>query len=98
MLDIKLHAIHTDIMNTTQLTIRKVDPVLKRKLVAIADKRGTSINDVVLNIVREKVGLQEIPGTNKKIDWSKYAGIMGPNGFDQNVLDDFDNIDEKMWQ
>jgi hypothetical protein len=85
-------------MNTTQLTIRKVDPVLKRKLVAIADKRGTSINDVVLGMVREKVGLQETVGDDIKIDWSKHAGVMGPDGFNQTVLDDFENIDQKMWQ
>ena len=98
MLDIKLHAIHTDIMNTTQLTIRKVDPVLKRKLVAVADKRGSSINDVVLDMLREKVGLQETKSVNKKIDWSKHAGVMGSKGFNQGVLDDFENIDQKMWQ
>lgn len=86
------------LMNTAQLTIRKVDPVLKRKLVAIANKRGTSINDVVLGMVREKVGMQETVGDDTKIDWSKHAGVMGSEGFNQSVLDDFENIDQKMWQ
>ncbi len=85
-------------MKTSQLTIRKVDPVLKRKLVAIAHKRGSSINDVVLDIVREKIGLRETTGIKKNIDWSQYAGVMGPKGLNQSVLDDFENIDEKMWQ
>lgn len=44
-------------MPSTQLTLRNVDPELSRRLRAISEERGDSVNNTVLRLLRDAVGL-----------------------------------------
>ena len=44
-------------MNATQITVRNVDPELSRQLRAIGAERGESLNNTVLRLLRDAVGL-----------------------------------------
>lgn len=44
-------------MLTTQITLRNVDPELLRRLRAISTKRGESLNNTVLCLLKDAVGL-----------------------------------------
>ncbi len=44
-------------MPSTQLTLRNVDPELSRRLRAISQERGDSVNSTVLRLLRDAVGL-----------------------------------------
>ena len=48
-----------DIMVSSQLTIRNVDPELSRRLRAMSADRGESLNSTVLHLLRGAVGLDE---------------------------------------
>lgn len=43
-------------MPSTQLTVRNVDPELSRRLRAISEERGDSLNGTVLRLLRDAVG------------------------------------------
>ena len=44
-------------MPSAQLTLRNVDPELARRLRAISEERGDSVNGTVLRLLRDAVGL-----------------------------------------
>ena len=44
-------------MPATQLTVRNVDPELSRRLRAVSEERGESLNGTVLRLLRNAVGL-----------------------------------------
>ena len=46
-----------DVMPSTQITVRNVDPELSRQLRAISSERGESLNNTVLRLLRDAVGL-----------------------------------------
>ncbi len=46
-------------MPSSQLTLRNVDPDLSRRLRAISEERGESLNRTVLQLLRDAVGLNE---------------------------------------
>lgn len=82
-------------MNTSQITVRNVDPVLKRRIAKLAKLKAMSINDFVLESLRTKVGMTPAEGT---INWQSYSGTMDRDGINQAVLDDFEAIDTTMWK
>ena len=45
-------------MPTTQITLRNVDAELSRRLRAISEERGESLNRTVLALLRDAVGLE----------------------------------------
>ena len=45
-------------MPTTQITLRNVDEELSRRLRAISEERGESLNRTVLALLRDAVGLE----------------------------------------
>jgi hypothetical protein len=81
-------------MKTTQITVRNVDALLKQRVTKLAKLKAVSINDFVLETLRAKVSLDP---PKRSINWLRYKGTLGPKGIDQTVLDDFETIDEKMW-
>jgi len=82
-------------MKSTQITVRNVDPILKQRIDKLAKMKSMSINEFVLETLRSKVDLAP---SNKKISWQKYSGIVAEGGINQDVLDDFEAIDKKMWK
>lgn len=82
-------------MKTTQITIRNVDPLLKRRIDKLAKLKAMSINSLVLETLRDRVGQTE---NKKTIDWQSYSGVMDDGAINQDVLDDFERIDPKQWE
>jgi hypothetical protein len=82
-------------MSTTQITVRNVDKHLKLRINRLAKLKSMSINDFVLNTLREKVGSTS---SSNEITWSQYSGLMDKDSINQGVLDDFEAIDPSMWK
>lgn len=82
-------------MNTTQITVRNVDKHLKLRVDKLAKLKSMSINDFVLNTLREKVGNTT---SSNDINWGQYYGLMDRGSINQDVLDDFEAIDLSMWK
>lgn len=81
---------------TTQITVRNVDPVLKRRFDKLAKLKAMSINDLALEALRDKVGST---ATDKHvITWRRYSGTLPGNAIDQSALEDFEKIDQTMWK
>jgi hypothetical protein len=82
-------------MKNTQITVRNVDPLLKRRIDKLAKLKSMSINDFVLSTLEDKVG-----GVSSKetINWQSYSGLIDKDGINQLVLDDFEVIDKTMWK
>ena len=83
-------------MKTTQITVRNVDPVLKRRFDKLAKLKSMSINDLALEALQDKVG--GAPTDKHHISWRKYSGTMSGDAINQSVLEDFEKIDETMWK
>lgn len=81
-------------MKNIQITVRNVDPMLKQRINKLAKLKAMSINEFVLETLRDKVGVKI---QDKTASWRSYEGVMGKNGINQTVLDDFEAIDESMW-
>jgi hypothetical protein len=82
-------------MSTTQITVRNVDKHLKLRINRLAKLKTMSINDFVLQTLREKVGGSS---SSSDITWSQYSGLMDKGSINQSVLDDFEAIDPSMWK
>jgi hypothetical protein len=82
-------------MRNIQITVRNVDPLLKRRINKLAKLKSMSINDFVLSTLQDKVG-----GVSSKetINWRSYSGLVDAAGINQSVLDDFEAIDKEMWK
>ncbi|MFZ1323548.1 MAG: hypothetical protein WAQ57_00080 [Candidatus Saccharimonadales bacterium] len=82
-------------MKNAQITVRNVDPLLKRRIDKLAKLKSMSINDLVLETLRAKVGESTKKST---ITWKRYRGTLEPGALNQSVLDDFEKIDPAMWK
>lgn len=80
---------------TTQITIRNVNPLLKRRIDKLAKLKAMSINDLALEALQDKVGNATIK--NSDISWRQYSGTLPQDAINQSVLDDFEKIDQSMW-
>ena len=82
------------------ITIRGVDPNLDAKLKAEASKRGTSVNQLILEMIKNGLGLQHRPRFSREYDdlddllgrWSEeeYTAIQGR-------IDQGRKIDPELW-
>ena len=81
-------------MQTTQITVRNVSPILKRRIDKLAKLKSMSINDFVLDALQDKVGGITAKNT---VSWRQYSGLIDNEGINQEVLDDFETIDKTMW-
>jgi len=81
-------------MKTTQITVRNVSPILKRRIDKLAKLKSMSINDFVLDTLQDKVGGITAKDT---VSWRQYSGLIDEEGINQDVLDDFETIDKTMW-
>ncbi|HEX7843066.1 MAG TPA: hypothetical protein VF469_36585 [Kofleriaceae bacterium] len=80
------------------LTIRKVDPRLAAALTRETRRRGTSLNQTVLDLLRRGLGMDtSAPHTN---GLEKFAGTWTAEEFEEfefNVAM-FDKIDPELWR
>lgn len=82
-------------MKTIQITVRNVDPLLKRRINKLAKLKSMSINDFVLATLEDKVGGVS---SKKTVHWQNYSGLIDAGGINQSVLDDFEAVDKAMWK
>jgi hypothetical protein len=80
---------------TTQITVRNVDPLLKRRIDKLAKLKSMSINEFMLDTLRSKVGSTS---ADSNISWQHHCGVLGHEGISQAVLDDFEAVDPNMWE
>lgn len=83
-------------MATAQITVRNVDPVLKKRIARAARLNDQSINDFMLDAARSKVGLK----TSRPITehpWKQFVGTMPDNAINLTAIEQMDQIDQSMW-
>ena len=86
-------------MKTSQITIRRVDPLLKSKIKQSARLRSLSVNEWVLTQLKKSVGSDVSHETNKVPDWKRFVGAF-PEEVILNIeaAEEMDIIDESMWK
>lgn len=75
---------------SSQLTIRKVPKELARRLKELAERRGQSVNETVLTLLRDSVGLDErVERLKKYATWTREE-VAEMDGFirEQRAIDD----------
>jgi hypothetical protein len=85
-----------DDMKTIQITVRNVDPVLKRRFDKLAKLKSMSINDLALEALQDKVGGS--PTDKRQISWRQYSSMLPSGAINQSVLEAFGEIDQAMWK
>ncbi|GAB4415237.1 MAG: hypothetical protein OHK0032_11400 [Thermodesulfovibrionales bacterium] len=82
------------------ITIRGIDNEIAKALKQQARKEGSSVNTLVLRIVREALGLEKKRRTAVYTDLDHLAGTWGEKDYTefQKRIADFETIDEKMWK
>jgi|GEM_PF-5469669 len=76
-------------MKDHQITIRKIDPILRKKIVRNAKLSSQSINDWVLDAIRHRVGMSNSDNEVEQASWQSQAGLMGDDAFDEDTFKDF---------
>jgi hypothetical protein len=80
------------------LTIRKVDPALARALERERTRRGTSLNETVLDVLRHSLGVA--PGARRSNGLRELAGTWSAK--DKAAFDEatsvFEQIDAELWR
>lgn len=80
------------------LTIRRVDPALARALERERKRRGTSLNETVLDVLRRSLGV--VPGGRRSNGLRALAGTWSAK--DQKEFDAatavFEQIDPELWR
>ena len=81
------------------ITIRGIDEITAKILKEKAKKEGTSVNAVLLNTLKESLGLGKKKRTVVYTDLDHLAGTWSEKDFSefQKKIADFEAVDEKMW-
>ena len=82
------------------ITIRGIDEITAKILKEKAKKEGTSVNAVLLNTLKESLGLGKKKRTVVYTDLDHLAGTWSEKDFSefQKKIADFEAVDEKMWK
>jgi len=82
------------------ITIRGIDEITAKILKEKAKKEGTSVNAVLLNTLKESLGLGKKKRTVVYTDLDHLAGTWSEKDFSefQKKIADFETVDEKMWK
>ncbi|MFK5922966.1 MAG: hypothetical protein QM496_12375 [Verrucomicrobiota bacterium] len=82
------------------VTLRNIDPELKKALMDKAAQDSSSLNSVVLNALRESFGIDKKPRRQRNLELENLAGAWNDEDkaeFEKNTSA-FNEIDEAMWQ
>ena len=84
------------------ITIRGIDEITAKILKEKAKKEGTSVNAVLLNTLKESLGLGKKKRTVVYTDLDHLAGTWSEKDFSEfqkKIADTaFETVDEKMWK
>ncbi len=81
-----------------QITIRNVTPDLEKALRKEQHRRATTLNQIVLDLLKKALGMESAGGFNNGL--GKLAGTWSEEEFqefDKNV-EIFEQIDEELWK
>lgn len=83
----------------THLTVRKLPTDLARALVAERRRRGASLNTVVIDLLRNALGVRR-PTEARQNGLEQLAGTWTPSEFDtfNKAVEAFEQIDEEIWK
>ncbi|MEM8860043.1 MAG: antitoxin [Chloroflexota bacterium] len=84
----------------TQLTIRNIEKQLHSALKQEASRKNTSMNRLVVHILKEAMGLEKTEMKRTYHDLDHLAGTWSEDEFKafEKAMEPFDQIDEDMWQ
>ena len=84
----------------TQLTIRNIEQQLHQALKHEANRKNTSMNRLVVHILKEAMGLKEQSTQKVYHDLDHLAGTWSEEEFSEfeKATEAFEQIDEEMWQ
>lgn len=82
------------------VTLRGLDDSMTKAIKEKAKQEGTSINTVLLRILKEELGLKKKPRTVVHTDLDYLAGTWSDKEYAefQKRIKDFETIDEGMWK
>ena len=83
------------------ITIRGIDSSVFEKLKEVAKKEGKSVNQLVLDLIRQNIGMQKKPKfTNRYNDLDTLFGKWSHAEFEgiQGCIDSQRKIDLELWQ
>lgn len=83
-------------MNRRQYTIRSVPDHVDRALRRRARQEHKSLNQVILETLEQAVSVEEPPKVYDDLDFMFGSWVEDPE-FDK-VIEEFERIDEEMWQ
>lgn len=82
------------------MTVRGLEDSVVQTLKEKAKQGGTSVNSVLVEIIKEQLGLKKKPRTVIHHDLDKLAGTWSKKDymeFQKNTAD-FEKVDEEMWK
>ena len=84
----------------TQLTIRNIEKQLHNALKQEASRKNTSMNRLVVHILKEAMGLEAQSAQKSYHDLDHLAGTWSAEEFAEfeKATEAFEQIDEEMWQ
>ena len=84
----------------TTMTLRGIDDAVSAALKEKARREDTSINAVVLGILKASLGLEKKKRSTIHTDLDHLAGTWSKEDADEfaGVVSDFDRVDEEMWK
>lgn len=82
-----------DMKKMSQITVRNVDQDLKRLISQHAKEQGVSINQYMLNIAKEAVNHKKPQPSS----WRECSGLLEFDDFPDEVMADFEKVDNEMW-
>ena len=82
------------------MTIRGLDDVMVRALKERAREEGASVNAILLKVLKEGLGLKKKARTVIHTDLDHLAGTWSDKDYKefQKKIEDFERVDEDMWQ
>jgi len=85
----------------SEITINNIDKVVFERLKFEADRQGTDLKTIILQIIKKSLGLEKV--SDKLTDYNDLDHLSGTwsneefNQFKNNVSD-FDTIDDELWK
>lgn len=81
------------------ITIHKIDSDLEKRLTELASRKGLSLNQLVKNLLREKLGL-DVSEIDNRADFEEFCGSWSEQEANEfaKAIAGCEQIDEEMWK
>ena len=96
LLDMMAVLAYDDIMKTIQYSVRRVPKTLDESLRARARREGRSLNETVLEVLNNGLGLA--PDVHRHTDLDDLAGTWVEDPEFDKVVGEMDRVDPELWR